>query len=266
MHTGSFVLTPAQSKRLLAKAVACLKPVEQAKTNGRLIVANGTTNAYILEELGHQVDKALYTAGVVTDGRYCATPSDKRIPPLCFEGGAVSKRPWQDILSDFTKDDVFIKGANAVDLEGNIGVLVGDKNGGTIGKALGTVLARGAHFIVPVGLEKLIPSVPAASQWMGINNYHCSLGMGSGLIATSQAWVITEIDALSILYNVEATMVSSGGVGGSEGSVGFVISGDKQSLEQAMHDLRLIKQEPNLQGTRQVCSTECPSHCHWLKS
>ena len=46
-----FTLTPAESKRLLGKAVVAMPEVQHAKNNGYLLVGRGSTNAFILEEL-----------------------------------------------------------------------------------------------------------------------------------------------------------------------------------------------------------------------
>ena len=45
----SFVLTVAQSKRLIAKGVAQLPEVKHALAEGILAIGRGTTNAYVVE-------------------------------------------------------------------------------------------------------------------------------------------------------------------------------------------------------------------------
>lgn len=240
-----FPLTVAEGKRLIGKAVTKLPVVREAYSKGRLIIANGITNAYVVEELlGQPVEKLRYTAGVIMKGLYSTTPSDTRMPPVCFEGGKQSNRPWLDILADFTGDDVFIKGANAIDPFGLAGVLVGAPNGGTCGLALGTLSARGSHLVVPVSLEKLIPSVEAAIHYMGIHSFDHSLGMPCGMVPIVGATIVTEVEALTILFEVHALPVSAGGVVGSEGSVGFVITGHEQNVTAAMTYIKSIKGEP----------------------
>ncbi|NMB12359.1 MAG: hypothetical protein GX977_08745 [Firmicutes bacterium] len=240
-----FSLTVAEGKRLIGKAVAELPVVKKAYKHGRLIIANGITNAYIVEEiLGQPIEKMRYTAGVVTQGQYSATRGENRMAPVCFEDGKQSNHPWPDILDEFTADDVFIKGANAIDPAGMAGVLVGAPNGGTCGLALGRLYARGSHVIVPVSREKLIPSVEAAVRQLGIHALDDSLGMTCGMVPIVGATVITEIEALSTLFRVEALQVSAGGVGGSEGSVGLLIRGDEEEVAAAMTCIRNIKGEP----------------------
>ncbi|MGI5838914.1 MAG: hypothetical protein ACOX8W_04560 [bacterium] len=65
-----FVLTPAEGKRIIAKAAAKLPEIETAMAEGRILFAAGTTNIYVAEELlGEKItDKARYCFGVVTGG------------------------------------------------------------------------------------------------------------------------------------------------------------------------------------------------------
>lgn len=255
MRKVSFVLTPAASKRFIAKAVVSLPEVQQAYQSGRLIIAGGTTNAYIVEELtGQSVEKAHYSVGIVTESAWCLTPPDTRMKPLAFENGAVAERTWQEVLMDFKRDDVFIKGGNALDLDGNVGILLGGKNGGTIGTAYGHLVAIGAHLILPVGLEKLIPSVIDAANALGQQEIDESYGMACGLFPVTYGTVINELDALAILYGLEGMHVHSGGVGGSEGSVGLLAFGDDSSCDRLMEDLRSIRQEPPTAGLKRKCS------------
>jgi hypothetical protein len=46
-----FTLTPSESKRLIAKAVAALPEVQEAREHGYLVIGRGSTNAYLIEEL-----------------------------------------------------------------------------------------------------------------------------------------------------------------------------------------------------------------------
>jgi len=167
--TGILVLTPSESKRLIAKAVVALPHVQRAFAEGWVIIANGTTTAYVAEELlGISVDKFTYAAGYIGNGRLSVTPPEVRQSPLVIYKGQVVDTMAKEAVRSFGADDVFIKGANAVDPEGHVGILMANELGGTIAMALGTILARGAHLIVPVGLEKMVPSVPAVVRKCGI--------------------------------------------------------------------------------------------------
>ena len=245
--SGIAVLTPAESKRLIAKAVAVLPEVQAALKKGRVVIAGGTTNAFVAEELlGVSLSKVHYTAGVISSGELGVTASEGRIQPYILVNGRMVDVRYQDIIREFEVGDVFIKGANAIDMYGNAGVIVAGDSGGTIGTVLPTLLARGAHLIMPVGLEKLVPSVIEASERCGIGRFKYATGVPVGLIPVVNGKVVTEIQALEILAGVISTHVASGGVGGSEGAVVLAIEGLEEEVAEAFELIRSIKGEPAL--------------------
>jgi len=240
-----FALTSSESKRLIAKGVAALPEVQRAYRQGWLVIGRGTTNAYVAEEiLGVKVPKYNYAAGIICDGMLTVTKREERLLPYVLYKGQPMDMTTDDAAKQFGADDVFIKGANAVDPEGNAGVLVADDKGGTIGGALGCLAARGSYLIVPVGLEKLIPSVPEAARRCGIKRFKYALGEPLGLVPLVAAKVITEVQALAILTGVKATHVASGGINGSEGAVTLVIEGTDEQVQRAWELVRSIKGEP----------------------
>lgn len=240
------VLTPSESKRLIGKGVAASEAILKAKVNGRIIINTGTTNAYVASEiLGINFDAFAFTIGHVTDGKLGAAPLEKRQKPIILEDGVRVERSVTDVLSEFTVDDVYIKGANAVDPYGNAGVLMSSDTGGTIGGALGIINARGSNFLVPVGLEKLIPSVTEAASVCGQGRFKYSSGDSVGMMPLTNATIVTELDAIDILFpGVLALHVASGGISGSEGSVVLSLSGSETSVKEAFDALVKIKGEP----------------------
>jgi hypothetical protein len=148
-----------------------------------------------------------------------------------------------EILS-FGPDDVFIKGANAIDPEGNAGIFTSSLVGGTIGMAWPVVTPRGAHLIMPVGLEKLIPSVIEASKHTGLYHFKHSMGLPVRLTPVVLGEVLTEIQALAVLAGVQATHIGSGGVGGSEGAVVLSVEGEESCVDRAFELVKAIKGEP----------------------
>ncbi len=58
------ILTVAESKRLIGKAVAQMPIVKNALANGMVIIIKGTTNAYVAEEItGKKADHAAFVTG-----------------------------------------------------------------------------------------------------------------------------------------------------------------------------------------------------------
>ena len=242
---GLLSLSPAESKRLIARAVVDLPQVRHALSYGRVAITSGTTTAFVAEEiLGTPVEKYRYAAGIVSQGSLRTTSADDRIGPFLLHKGTPVQESLKQFLEQFQADDVFIKSANAVDAQGIAGVLMASPLGGTMGTAMGIVMSRGCHFVAPIGLEKLVLSVPDAVRKAWILRFKYALGTRVGLMPVVGATVITEIQALRLLADVHATHIGSGGIDGSEGSVILSIAGPDTQVAQAMEIVRQIKGEP----------------------
>ena len=257
--SGILSLKPAESKRLIAKAVVRLPVVQRALESGRIIVSMGTTNAFVAEELlGQPVSKYNYAAGYIAD-QLEQTDEPERILPFIWENGKVVDVPTDEILTQgptrgallrFGAGDVFVKGANAVDPFGNAAVFTGNNTGGTCGGHMGVLWARGCHVIVPVGLEKLIPSVIQAAHRGGVERLKYSTGLKVGVWPIVNGTVITEIQAFQVLCGVMATHVGSGGIGGGEGSVVLVLEGPDEDVARAFKLVESIKGEESVRVSR----------------
>jgi len=227
------VLTVAESKRLIAKGVKELEVVKRALRDGMVTVAMGTTNTYVAEELsGQRVAKFSYTTGLTLPGVSSESPGmdiSKRPAVVLRRGKLVEGLSVDDSVGELKAGDVFIKGANALNYREKVaGILVGHPTGGTIGNAIGTLIARKVHLVIPVGLEKCIPfdiielsrQIPVAPE-----ADVTSLFPVTGLI-------VTEIEALETLADVRAVQVAAGGVAGAEGSVRLQIEGENREIEK----------------------------------
>jgi hypothetical protein len=240
------VLNPAESRRLLAKATVATPEVQKARKNGTIIIGRGITNAYVTEELlGITIEpKAGQAYGLICNGITNATPN----PPPCTchvirKGKVVENADSNVEILSFGPEDVFIKGGNAIDPQGNAGIFAANGKGGTIGMCWPVVTPRGAHLLMPIGLEKLIPSVLEAFKHTGIYYFKYSTGIPARIMPVQTGLVITEIQALAILAGVKAYHVASGGVGGSEGAVTLTLEGDEERLTKAFEIVKAIKGE-----------------------
>lgn len=257
-----FTLTPAESKRLIAKAVVQMEEVKIAKEKAYIILAGGTTNGFIAQELlKEKIEPQRFTAGTNVCGLLCVTsPNHRHSFPIILERGEVSKKDFRAALEDFSIHTVFIKGANAVDPQGNVGIITAGWDGGTVGNSLGILASTGLRYVVPVGLEKLIPSVPEAVAAVGSKTFDYSLGANFGMFLLTNANVVTEIRALKILANVNAKLVAAGGIGGSEGSVVLVAEGTEPDVKRAIAVVESIKGEKPvaaLKGLCKACLYDC---------
>jgi hypothetical protein len=255
---GIFTLTPVESKKLIAKGIVAMEEVKTAMEKGKVIIAGGTTNGYIVRELlKKDIDPYNYTVGIVTEGKLCMADFDKVTKPISIVNGEISTKPWLEVLKEFNGSDVFIKGANAIDMEGKAGILLGVRNGGTIGQSLGILSAVGAQLIIPAGLSKLIPSVEEASKVTGIDTYYRKDGMAVGMMVVSGD-IITELEAIEILTGAYGTCIASGGVLGSEGAVTIVVEGTKEEVDATMDIVKEIKEDYSADGYKRYCPCNDP--------
>lgn len=59
-------LTVSESKRLIAKAIVQMPIIKKAMKDGMIIIARGTTNTYVAEEiLGKAIEKGTFVTGRV---------------------------------------------------------------------------------------------------------------------------------------------------------------------------------------------------------
>jgi len=249
------VLNPAESRRLLAKATVALPEVKNAYKNGMIIIGRGITTAFISEELfGIKIEnKGNQTAGYVGGG---ITNANSGPPPCTWhvirKGKVVEGADSNVEILNFGPDDVFLKGANAIDMQGNAGVFAASVKGGTIGMCWPIVTPRGSHLIMPVGLEKLVPSVIEASRHTGIYYFKYSLGLPAKLMPVVLGKVLTEIQAIGVMTGARAYHLGSGGIAGSEGAVVLALEGDEKRVKQAFELVKSIKGEPPVRRPDQV--------------
>lgn len=265
-------LTPAESKRLIGKGLCEHPLIMQAMENGRILISNGTTTGYFVEELFQEkIDISHFSCGTITGGVACITPEDRLRSVFIRKGVRVKNDPEKDsyeelrgFAAEMGAGDVYVKGANAFDPDGNAGYLLANPQGGNILTALPAVTARGVHFLIPCGLEKMISSVPEAARHMkGLYEYDYTFGLGCGYIMINNGIIFNEIDALELLTGVKGWHTASGGVGGSEGNVTLLLEGSKEQTDAAFRLLKMIKGEPALKNWKRNCG-ECTFRCRYV--
>ena len=244
-------LTPAESKKLIARAVLSLPEFQKARQerNDRdpplqqyLLPLRSTHRPKARRDLG---PGGHHPAGTVRIGegleRSALHGAGHHGPLLTrntwfFRNGHLQEdTPLGEILDQMTENDVYIKGANAVDPAGNVAVLFGNPagGGGTIGRVITAQRRTGFHLLLPIGLEKLIPvPIDVATKKAAFQKYDRAMGIPCGLIPVPGR-KIDEVDALAILSGAEATPIAAGGVGGAEGSVVLAISGTEEQVRTA---------------------------------
>lgn len=244
--SAQVVLTVQEGKRLIAKGLVAWEPFRRARESGVIAIAKGTTNAYLVEELGEElfggeIDKHRYVTGRVVPAKN--RPEAKLsadMPDLVLkEGKQVEGRTAVEAAAEMGPDDIFLKGANAINYElGQAAVLIGHPTGGTVGAALGTLVSRRVRIVVPVGLEKDVPFdlSEAAAAVRGVGSKPALWEIPGQLF--------TEIEAFDALAGADALPVAAGGIGGAEGSMRFLLLGDEECVAKAARAVKGIHGEP----------------------
>ncbi len=242
------VLTVSEGKRLIAKAIVQMPIVQEAMKNGLVIVTKGTTTTYVAQEiLNTDVPHGSFVLGrVYPEKGGNRLKTDKRINEVILVNG---KQQGDLSLDEAVKmlkpGDVVIKGANALDYENKLAAgLIGSPypSAGTSGIIIPPVIGTKAHLIIPIGLEKeigsnLIEVVRAMQAPTATIGDDLSIILFTGNI-------VTEIEALRTLAGVSALHVSSGGIGGAEGSIRLLFRGSEQQVRKALEIIEDIQGEP----------------------
>ncbi|HOW57907.1 MAG TPA: hypothetical protein PKZ12_07880, partial [Smithellaceae bacterium] len=244
-----FMLTPAAGKRLIGKALAAHPAIVKAIKSNTVAIIAGTTNGYIAEEFLQAIgvttgfSKRRFFRGIVMppsrptreDGRY---PDESEFPGDVI----ITKGKWQkgktifDVVDNMREGDIILKGANALDLAGKrAAIYIGNAKGGTIGVSLPAVIGRRVRLIIPVGLEKRI-----SGNLDDLASKLNAPGRKGPRFWPVPGEVFTEIDAIATLTGAKAELVAAGGVGGAEGCIWLLASGNAAQLKKAEKIIRKI--------------------------
>jgi hypothetical protein len=235
---GWALLTVSESKRLIGNGVAKMPIVTRALRSGTVIIARGSTNTYVAEEiLGRAIPRGAFLTGRVypEKGGAKLAPPEKPLAELVLRKGKVARDvSFDEALNGLEPGDVVMKGANALDYRNKTaGIFIGHPKSGTIGKIVPLVIARKAHLVIPVGLEKQVAGDVQAIHSL-LSEPMESVGGHVCPLFPVHGHIVTEVEALQTLAGVSALHVGSGGIGGAEGSVRLVFRGTKRNVKEAL--------------------------------
>ncbi len=281
------ILTPAESKKLIAKAVAKLDVVRQAAAEGIIVLHPSSSTYFIFEELiGVKPMTNHWVCGVVTPRGMCVemamalgghSPQSAEYDPgklgglwAIKKGKVITENTTSGLMEQMTSNDVYIKGVNALDTQGNVGILCGER--GALGIILSAWKKKKFTLVFPVGLEKLIPvSIRQAAIEAKQAKYEYGMGLPAGLFPCPGGKTITEIEAVKILSGAVAVPIASGGLGGAEGATTLIIKGTDKQVRKAIKYIEQSK-GARLPSLRLSNCSDCPvPHCrfpvgdkHWV--
>lgn len=248
---AQITLTTSESKKLIAKAVVRSKIVQKALEGGKVLIHPSSSTLFILKEIeGENVKYDTWLRGrIIPKGACGAGVGGVRVPPaetsyqwLIDKGVYSSGRPFGAVLKEMGPNDVFIKGVNAIDSNGILGVLIANAvAGGTIGLAVKESRERGFSIIYPVSLEKLVPySIKTVAKSFNRKNTTYSMGLPCNLYPCKGP-VINELAAVEILTGAKAYPIAAGGLTGAEGSITLIIKGTEEQVTAAVRYAEEVK-------------------------
>jgi hypothetical protein len=245
---AQLTLTVAESKKLIAKAIISMPEVKEAIIKGKILLKGGTTVSAVLEELtGDQFWIMGRVTPLGTMFVAASAPATPRMHWAVLEGGKITDVSFALIENavKLSRNDLFITGANAVDIYGHAAMMAGAPlvSKSDVGRIIGGLLGLGIRMIVAVGLEKLIPStIEEAILACGRVFTDKSMGVSTGLVPLYPAYkMVTEKEAIGILADVKAIVIGSGGIAGAEGATTLVIEGSTKEVKKAFNIVKEIK-------------------------
>jgi len=238
---AQITITVNEAKRIMAKGIAGLPMVKKALKEGQIFLKGGTTVSAVCEEL---VGQPLRISGrIVPEGTKMPQKYSTRFHCGLIDQGRLIDPDdiMEEVIEKLGPDDVGIIGANAIDVWGNCALMYGAALGGKPGRIISGLMADVRNIIIAAGLEKLVPGsiteiVPKAAR----KSVDLSMGMAVGLIPIAGT-LITEKEAISLLGQVDCTVIGKGGVFGAEGATTLIIEGDKNEVERVLRIVISVK-------------------------
>lgn len=228
-----FTLTVNAGKWLIARAISELECIKTAKEKGKIILFGGTTVSALTEIL---TGKPIRLSGRITP-RGTVTAYEKKgevAHTLLINDGKyydIENQEAEPLLAKLGSSDVIVTGANGYDVFGDAFLMAGTFGLGERINLFTTMYTEGCKIIIAAGIEKLIPgSARDAIGCAGRNSSKWSMGASIGLVPLIGD-IISEIEAIRILFGIDPVVIGRGGINGAEGSTTMVASGDNNSLE-----------------------------------
>lgn len=255
-------LTVEEGKKVIALGILKHPTFINAQEKGRILFKGGTTVSKITEKF---MGIPLRISGRITQR---GTVSSKDI----IKGAhsiIYSKGTWSNVddsiaetVQKFSKNDLIVCGANAIDHKGNAAIMAGSPGGGNVGKSLSSWYTEGAQIIIPVGIEKMIPGdldhiMGRASR----TGKSISWGMSVGLMPL-KGEVFTEIQAIKQLAKVDCFAIGAGGLGDAQGSITLEVwASDSEEFDKIVRTLKKVKSSDKAISGIEDSLIECEAIC-----
>jgi hypothetical protein len=252
--TKSYAISPAAGKRLIARALLQIPSIMDALRNNTIVIAAGTTNAYVAEEFLNVINQSEgfsrkgFFRGITLPHHYIRTDSGNQAEENKFLGDVVIvKGIWErgktifDVAEQLQMGDVILKGANAVNLAAKqAAVLIGHPTMGTTNPILQSCVGRRVELYLPVGLEKRV-TCNLNELALKLNSPNAT---GPRLMPVSGN-IVTELQAIQLLCSVDAELIAGGGVCGAEGTCWIAVTGTDDQIKKMDELFEEVQGEEN---------------------
>lgn len=262
MKTLQVTLTVEEGKEVIALGLLKHPIFVNVEKRGKILFKGGTTVSKVTEKL---IGVPLKISGRITQR---GTVSNKDV----VEGPhsiIYSKGNWTNVddnivemVQGFSKNDLIICGANAIDYKGNAAIMAGSPGGGNVGSSLSCWYTEGAKVIIPTGVEKMIPGdLDEIINKTGRTGKSIAWGMSVGLMPL-KGELFTEVEAIKQLANVDCFAIGAGGLGDAQGSITLEIwSPDNKEFDKIVEILKKIKLGNNEISGIEDSLIECEAIC-----
>lgn len=256
IKVAQFTLTADEAKRLIAYGVCNSELFKDVLINHRILFKGSTTVSALVQRA---LNVPLRICGRITENGMKANKHQSQGAHwLLWDKESVENvdENVEDIIKSFNSKDLFITGANAIDAFGNAALLIGSPGGGGYGKVLGATYTEGFTTLILTTSDKLIPGNIKA-LYGSVHRKGCdyAYGMACGL-APIEGEIITELEAVKLIADVEAVIFARGGVGEAAGASAIQISGMVDEVEKVLSAVDEIRKEKENLG-EEVSLEEC---------
>lgn len=254
-------LTVEEAKEIIARGVINHPQFIHAQKFGRIVFKGGTTVSRITEKLSGppvRISGRITKRGTVSSLKQLDTPHTVLLQDGVWRN---IDQTLPDELHGFTRNDLIITGANAIDCYNQAAMMAGSPGGGNPGQSLSSWYSEGVPVLIVAGIEKLIPgNLTEIIQRTGRTGKRLAWGMAVGLMPIPGE-LITEIEAIKLLAEVDAFVIGSGGLGTAQGATTIELLGQKNELDKLIDIFEDVKRQTDKPAGDSNSLTECQAIC-----
>ena len=243
------VLTSTEAKKFIAKSLVRKNgAMKKALKEGIVLLHPSTSTVFIYEELVGKIPEGLCFVGAIAPKATCISREfeevaaqrkegfDQRDATFSWafkKGEFIKGVPLGECLNEMGPGDLYVKGVNTIDPNGNAGVLTANPDGGTITRAMSYARQKRFGILLIATSNKLInTSIEEASKATGRDKLDGAMGIPTSLFKVDGS-LVTEKEAFQ-WHGIKATSISGGGLCEAEGAFVYVLEGNEGAIKACL--------------------------------